>query len=115
MLLILVVQIRHLSRGFACHLGLVLPLKIVVVQGTPPAVFIITVAIHKSDIRTDSLLAPPLGTVGDPVQGGPLLLSDWNSPQGLPLEGVPFSSANGIRLTTVVLSKANGIRFRRRA
>ena len=84
MLLILVVQIRHLSRDLACPPGLVLPLKIVVVQGTPPAVFIITVAIHKSDIRTDSLLAPNLGTVGDPVQGGPLLLSDWNSPQGSP-------------------------------
>ena len=82
MLLILVVQIRHLSRDLACAPGLVLPLKIVVVQGTPPAVFIITVAIDKSDIRTDSLLAPNLGTVGDPVQGGPLLLSDWNSPQG---------------------------------
>ena len=87
MLLILVVQIRHLSRGFACPLGLVFPLKIVVVQGTPPAVIIITVAIHKSDIRTDSLLAPTLGTVGDPVQGGPLLLSDWNSPQGSPPRG----------------------------
>ena len=87
MLLILVVQISHLSRGFACPLGLVLPLKIVVVQGMPPAVFIITVAIHKSDIRTDSLLAPPLGTVGDPVQGGPLLLSDWNSPQRSPPRG----------------------------
>ena len=57
------------------------------VQGTPPAVFIITVAIHKSDIRTDSLLAPTLGTVGDPVQGGPLLLSDWISPQGSPPRG----------------------------
>ena len=64
--------------------GLGPPLKTVIVQGTPTAVFIITVAIHKSDIRTDSLLAPNLGTVGDPVQGGPLLLSDWNSPQGSP-------------------------------
>ena len=64
--------------------GLVLPLKIVVVQGTPPAVFIITVAIHKSAIKTDSLLALNLGTVRDLVQGGPLLLSDWNSPQEAP-------------------------------
>ena len=84
MLLILIVQIRHLSKDLACPPGLVLPLKIVVVQGMPPAVFIITVAIHKSAIKTDSLLAPNLGTVGDPVQGGPLLLSDWNSPQGAP-------------------------------
>ena len=84
MLLILIGQIRHLSKDPACPPGLVLPLKIVVVQGTPPAVFLITVAIHKSAIKTDSLLAPNLGTVGDPVQGGPFLLSDWNSPQGAP-------------------------------
>ena len=45
--MLLIVQIRHLSKDLACPPGLVLLLKIVVVQGTPPAVFIITVAIHE--------------------------------------------------------------------
>ena len=95
MLLILIVQIRHLSTDLACHPGLVLPLKIVVVQGTPPAIFLITVAIPRSAITTDSLLAPNLGTVGDPVQGGPLLQSDWDSPQGAPLLHSEWDSLQG--------------------
>ena len=85
MLIIPVVQIHHLSIDLACPPGLGLPLKTVRVQGTPTAVIIVTVAVHKSGVETDSLLAPRLATVEGPVHGGPLLLSDWNSPQGSPL------------------------------
>ena len=71
MLLIPVVQIRHLSIDLACPPGLGLPLKTVFVQGTPTAVIIVTVAVPKSDIKTDSLLAPRLATVEGPFKGVP--------------------------------------------
>ena len=98
MLLVLHVQIRHPSKDLACHPGLVLPLKIVVVQVTPPAIFLIAVAFQRSAITTHSFLAPDIATIGDSVQGSPLLLNEWESPQGVPplpcewdsLQGGPF-------------------------
>ena len=65
---------------------------------TPPAIFLVTVAFPRSVIATDSLLAPDIETVGYSVQESPLLLSEWESPQGVPplqnewdsLQGVPF-------------------------
>ena len=88
MLLVLHVQIRHLSENLACHLSLARPLKIVVVLMTPPAIFPVTVAFQKSAIMTESLLAPTVATVGDAVQGSPLLLSQWESPQGVVVVGL---------------------------
>ena len=88
-------KIRHLSIDLPGPPGLGLPLKTVRVQGTPTAVIIVTVAVRKSDIETDSLLAPRLATVEGPVQGGPLLLSDWNSPQGSPLLHSEWDSLQG--------------------
>ena len=71
---------------------------------------------HKSDIKTDSLLAPRLATVEGPVQGGPLLLSDWNSPQGSPLlhsewdslQGSPLLNSEWDSLLTLGLVAARG-------
>ena len=105
MLLILHVQIRHLSRGLACHPSLAHPHlansdshpKIVVVHVTPPAIFLVATAFQRSALANDSLLAPGLVTVGDSVQGIPLLQGDRDSLQGVPplhsdrdsLQGVP--------------------------
>ena len=74
---------------------LVLPLKIVVVHVTPPAIFLITVAFQRSAITTDSLLAPNIATIGDSVQGSPLLLSEWDSPQGVPPLQCEWDSLQG--------------------
>ena len=75
---------RHPSKDLACHPGVVLHLQIVVVLVASPAIVLITVAVRKSAITTDSLLAPNLGTVSVPVQGVHLLQSEWDSPQGVP-------------------------------
>ena len=40
--------------------------------------------LSRSAITTDSFLAPNTATVGDPVQGSPLLLTAWDSPQWVP-------------------------------
>ena len=95
MLPVLHVQIRHLSEDLACHPSQALPLKIVVVLVTPPAISLITVAFQKSVIATDSLLVPTVATVGDAVQGSPLLLSDWESPQGVPPLQCEWDSLQG--------------------
>ena len=105
MLLVLHVQIRHLSKDLACHPSLAFPLlancdsqpKIIVVHVTPPAIFLVAVAFQRSALANDSLLAPDIATVGDSVQGIPLLLGEWDSLQGVPplqsewdsLQGVP--------------------------
>ena len=102
---VLHVQIRSLSRGFACHLSLALPHlaindshpKIVVVHVTPPAIFPVAVASLKSAYANDSPLATSLATAGDSLQGIPLLQSDGDSLQGIPplqsdrdsLQGIP--------------------------
>ena len=80
MLSVIHVQIRHLSKDLACHPGLVLPLKIVIVQATPPVILLIAVAFQRSAITNHSFLAPDIATIGDSVRGSPLLLNEWESP-----------------------------------
>ena len=55
-------------------------LKIVIVQETPPAILLIAVAFHRSAITNHSFLVPDIATIGDSVQGSPLLLNKWESP-----------------------------------
>ena len=55
-------------------------LKIVIVQETPPAILLIAVAFQRSAITNHSFLAPDIATIGDSVQGSPLLLNKWESP-----------------------------------
>ena len=54
-------------------------LKIVIVQETPPAILLIAVAFQRSAIMNHSFLAPNIATIGDFVQGSPLLLNKWES------------------------------------
>ena len=87
------------SSSLACHPGLVLPLKIVIVQATPPAILLIAVAFQRSAITNHLFLAPVIATIGDSVQGSPLLLTSGSRLQGVPplhsewfrFKGVPFS------------------------
>ena len=55
-------------------------LKIVIVQETPPVILLIAVAFQRSAITNHSFLAPDIATIGDSVQGSPLLLNKWVSP-----------------------------------
>ena len=55
-------------------------LKIVIVQETPPAILLIAVAFQGSAITNHSFLASDIATIGDSVQGSPLLLNKWVSP-----------------------------------
>ena len=48
-------------------------LKIVIVQETPPAILLIAVVFQRSAITNHSFLAPDIATIGDSVQGSPLL------------------------------------------
>ena len=76
--------------------------------------------LSRSAITTDSFLAPNIATIGDSVQGSPLLLTKWESPQWVPplrcewdsLQGGPLLQTNGIRIKGFPLSTANGIRFK---
>ena len=95
MLLVLHVQIRHLSEDLACHHSLARPLMIVVVLVTPPAISPVTVAFQKSAIMTESLPTPIIATAGDAVQGSPLLLGQWESPQGVPPLQCEWDSLQG--------------------
>ena len=87
------------SEDLACHPGLFLPLKIFIVQATPPAILLIAVAFQRSAITIRSFLAPDLATIGDSVQespspkqvgvafkGFPPLHSEW-----FRFKGFPFS------------------------
>ena len=111
MLPFLIVLIRHPSKDLACHPGLVLHLQIVVVLVASPAIVLITVAVQKSAIVTDLLLAPNLGTVSVPVQGVPLLQSEWDSPQGASplqsewdsLQGIPPLPNDSVLLRGILL------------
>ena len=51
---------------------------------TPPAILLIAVAFQRSAITNHSFLAPDIATIGDSVQGSPLLTS------GSRLQGVPL-------------------------
>ena len=88
---------------------LVLPLKIVVVQVTPPAIFLIAVTFQRSATTNHSFLAPDIATIGDSVQGSPFLLtsgsrlqgvpplhSEWDSLQGGPLLQSEWDSPQGV-------------------
>ena len=55
-------------------------LKIVIVQATPPTILLIAVAFQRSAIMNHSFLAPAIATIGDSLQGSPLLLNKWESP-----------------------------------
>ena len=83
MLSVIHVQIRHPSTVLACHPGLGLLLKIVIVQATPPAILLIAVAFQRSAITNHSFLAPDIATIGDSVQGSPLLLTSGSRLQAI--------------------------------
>ena len=76
--------------------------------------------LSRSAIMNHSFLAPNIATIGDSVQGSPLLLNKWESPsRGSPspqrivsLQGGPLLQVNGIHLKGFPLSTANGIRFK---
>ena len=51
--------------------------------------------LSRSAITTDSFLAPNIATIGDSVQGSPLLLSKWESPQGVPPLQCEWDSLQG--------------------
>ena len=55
-------------------------LKIVIVQETPPAIFLIAVVFQRSAVTNHSFLVPDIATIGDSIQGSPLLLSKLESP-----------------------------------
>ena len=128
MLPVLHVQIRHLSKDLACHPSLALlhlansdsQPKIVVVHVTPPAIFLVAVAFQRSALANDSLLAPDIATVGDSVQGIPLLLGERDSLQWVPplhsdrdsLQGVPPLQSDRDSLQGIPLSKATSFCFR---
>ena len=134
MLLVIHVQIRHPSKDLACHPGLVLPLKIVIVHSDASSNLAHCSRLSRSAITNHSFLAPDIETMGDSVQGSPLLLNKWESPSrvspspqqmvsllggpllqvnGIHLKGFPLSTANGIRFKGAPFSKVNGIHLKR--
>ena len=58
-------------------------LKIVIVQETLPAILLIAVVFQRSAVTNHSFLAPDIATIGDSVQGGPLLLTSGSLLQAI--------------------------------
>ena len=120
MLLVIHVQIRHPSKDLACHLAWSFPSRSSSSKVTPPAILLIAVAFQRSAITNHSFLAPDIATIGDSVQGSPLLLNKWESPSGgspspqrmVSLQGGTLLQVNGIHLKGFPLSTANGIPFK---